>query len=282
MKKRIILLIIFIAFFITGCGDKANNNDINNNKQNNQTEQKEEAYELNNFQKVKINCPELINAADFSLYDSLFITKDGRLFQISYDLKYMNGTNCKEVESEKTFVRFIKAGILDSNNDIYHYNDNDGLAKYNASIGNIKMPNYIVEQLSSKIYQNIIFAPLYIDDNYFYYNSDKKAVYQYILDSVKLNDDPILVLDSDEEIEYFTTGGIKTNKNYYEYGRQIINREQCEKYADFKCEEVYTFFPIEETNIKKQLEHIRFIMHSLGTYIIVDENGYFYTNLSGG
>ena len=91
------------------------------------------------------------------------------------------------------------------------------------------------------MYQNIIYSnedQKYGENQiyYFYYDSNKKEIYSYSNDLTKMSNEPIFSLTNDEEMEYLTYGGIKTNKNFYIYGRRATNKEECEKYADIKCE----------------------------------------------
>ena len=85
---------IISVFMITGCA-------------NNRTSEKkdETTNELfNNLHKVNLNCSAIAKVADINEYQNLFITEDGYLYQISYDKIFSNGTNCKQIESDKKFT----------------------------------------------------------------------------------------------------------------------------------------------------------------------------------
>lgn len=273
---------MMFVFLITGCTNKK---EISNNTH--VTDDDIIDTELKKFNMVKIDCDEIKNISDISHYQNLFITKDGNLYQISYDKIFSNGTNCKRIESENRFTRFIIGGILDSNNDIYNYTNNNELVLYDPSIGNIFMPNIMIEKISNDMYQNIIYSnedQKYGENQiyYFYYDSNKKEIYSYSNDLTKMSNEPIFSLTNDEEMEYLTYGGIKTNKNFYIYGRRATNKEECEKYADIKCEMKNGFYSITDENIINQIDYIKFISISGNIYFILDDNLNFYTNVMGG
>ena len=154
-------------------------------------------------------------------------------------------------------------------------------------MGSIITPNTMIEKIPKELYSNIIYSDedqKYGENQmyYFYYDSNKKEVYSYSSDLSKMSSQPIFSLDKDEEVEYITYGGIKTNKNFYQYRRQPINKEECEKYADIKCELKNGFYAINDENITNNFEQIKFISYGGGSYYILDKNFNFYTNVMGG
>ena len=225
------------------------------------------------IKKKNIICNEIQDIVDFSFYDNLFITKDGKLYQLSFEQLYSNNSNCKQIESDKSFLKFIKGGILDNQNDIYYLDDSKELIKFNFEVGYPMLP--YINTIKKEDYKNLFYAMIDIEnDGYFYLENNN--IYQYSKDSAKQS----LLNINDEVVEYIIDGGIKTNKNYYVYKKFITNKNECEKYADVECVEEIKFDKIDNDKISNQLEHIKFIKYFAKSYIIIDENNNVYTYIS--
>jgi len=120
---------------------------------------------------------------------------------------------------------------------------------------------------------------------YFYYDNQTKKIYNYSTDTFKLSKEPLFSLDENENIEYITYGGIKTNQNFYVYGRVAENKNECEKYADVKCVYKNGFYEVENNDFINQYEYIKFVQYRDDRdeiYLIVDINNNVYTNVMGG
>ena len=282
MKKNILFSMLLLLLVTIGCSKKEEKAKVIEEKK---------FDKLSGFVQIKLNCDAIKNLVDVSHYDNLFITNDGKLYRISYEKLFSNDTNCMQVDSDKTFTRFIRGGIIDSDNNVYYYdNENNKIKKNNFENGSITMP-YGIKDISKSKYKNIIASDLdfaYGDNQmfYFYYDDLKKEIYNYINDTSKLSNKALLKLDEDEVLEYITYGGIKTNKSFYVYGREASNREECEKYEDVKCIYKNGFYKVNNSDIYNQLEHIKFIqvenIDTYTTYYILDENNNFYSNVLGG
>lgn len=277
MKKKMICL--FVLLILTGCNLKT---PVSNEKNNDNS-----FTGLNGFQKININCKPISNIIDFSIYNNLFITSDGKLYEISFDKVFSNETNCDLIESDKKFIRFIKGGILDSEDEIYYYeSENRVLQSYNSD--SIIMPNQLhASSVPKSNYKNIIYSDedfKYGENQmfYFYYDNVTKKIYNYSSDLYKINEEPLFSLDEDENIEYITYSGIKTNKAFYSYGRKAENKNECEKYADVKCIYKNGFYKIDDNNFIKQYQHIKFVQYIEDSYFILDENNNLYTDILGG
>lgn len=281
MKKKISLILLCGIVLLGVCGC--------DNKPKNDTKPKEEKFtelkNLGSIGKYDVKCDEIKDIVDYLFYPGLFITNDGKLYQLSFDKVFSNEKNCKQVESNNTFKKFIRSGILDNQNNIYYFDkDKYELEIYNFEPGYTSMP--YIKDIDKSNYLNISSAKKPNDsmiDLYFYTKENK--VYRYDADNnfrLTLNNEPIFVLENDEVIEYSLDETIKTNKNFYVYSSKVKNKEECEKYADIKCIYEDSFYKVDK-NISNQYENIKFYktVNGYGT-IIVDINNNVYTNSFGG
>ena len=276
--KKMFLIILIMVLFITGCNnnEKPINNDV----------VEKQFVKIDELNKIDIKCDVIADIVDYGNIDGLFITKDGDLYQISYDKLFSNDSNCKKIESDKKFKRFIRGAIIDSNNDIYSYDNGKNIVVKNNH--NITMP-YLLDKISKNDYDNIIYEWNYDYNDYeryFYYDVDTNSIYEYSNKNYKKSENAMFNFETDEIVEYITYNGIKTNKAFYTQGRIAENANECEKYVDVECIYKNTFYKIGNETINKNLEHIKYIYydnsHNTPVYFIVDENNNFYTNVMGG
>ena len=290
MKKiKLILVIGLVLLCICGCDkkDKDNSTNMDNNSQNSQTELTEYLLDFgSNIRKYDVKCDVIMDIVDFSFYENLFITNDGKVYQISFDKIFSNNENCKLVNSDQKFVKFIKAGILNNENVLYDFDSDKGILKPYTLYDNINMPNFL--QIIKKDYNNVYVHGSTNEDTYYYFDNFSNSFYKYTFDdnfkNVKLNDNSFFTISGDESIEYLLDGNIKTNKYLYIYDSYVKNAEECSKYADIKCENEVGFYQDKEI---KNIDKAKFIKvntyHTgLSSYVIVDLNNNVYTNIFGG
>lgn len=280
--KKIVILLLIMVLLITGC----KNSETKNNEHGNETVEEKKFDKISELNYIDIKCGALADIVDYSSIDSLFITKSGDIYQFSYDKLFSNDTNCKKIESDKKFKRFIRGAIIDSNNDIYSYDNGKNIVVKNNH--NTTMP-YLLDKISKNDYDNIIYEwnSDYNDyERYFYYDVDTNSIYEYSNKNYKKSENAMFNFETDEIVEYITYNGIKTNKAFYTQGRIAENANECEKYVDVECIYKNTFYKIGNETINKNLEHIKYIYydnsHNTPVYFIVDENNNFYTNVMGG
>lgn len=275
MKKTLIIMTTFIiCILLTGCGTTKEENILNNNI----TSFKDLGDLGVTIQKYSnLKCDVLQDIVDYELYHNFFITNDGKLYQLSFNKLYSNDSNCKQIESDKIFKRFIKSGIIDNENNIYEFNNiNKTLEEFNFEPGHTSMP--YIQNISKSDYDNIILAELSNEELYYFKVVDNK-IYKYN-ESFTLENEPSLVLENNEEIISILDGGIRTNKNYYNYSKRATNKEECEKYADIKCNYETSFDILDNKKITSQLNNIKFI--KTRTYfgqfgcLIIDSNNNVY------
>lgn len=273
MKKKIILICFIFLLCICGCNNKTKNIEENIPK---------EIKKIGDNIKTEIKCEEIKDIVDFSFYENLFITNDGKLYQISFDKIFTNEKNCKQIESNHSFIKFIRGGILDQNNNFYYFDrENYELKSFNFENGYTLMP--YLSEIDKSIYSSIS-STMKPNNNmpiYFYTNNNNVYLYEEDGSFTKhLNSNPILSLDSDEKILYFIDGTIKTNKKYYSYKSKLKN-EECKKYADIKCIYEDNFYSDNE-EINNQYDNIKYYKEDSESSIIIDINNNIYTNIIGG
>ena len=277
MDKMSKYIIICLTLCICLCGCDNNKNNTQNNESINTS--KEEFFELENLSgisKKDVVCEEIKDIIDFSFYDNLFITKDGKLYEISFNKIFTNNKNCKQVESGNIFVKFIKGGILDNENNIYYYNSDKQLEKFDFHVGYPTMP-YLVG-INQEDYINISAAIVSTKEHYFYTKNNKVYLYKdLILDDKTLIEEPIFTFDNDETIEYSIDGTIKTNKKIYIFSSKITNEKECQKYADVDCIYKDNFYELDNTELSKQYENIYFYKSSgerISKYNLIIDKSY--------
>ena len=263
MKKILgIILIIITCVFITGCG-KQEPYGIGSVEDNKFVDLGELGGGITKYDLV---CDEIKNVADYNIENFLFITNDGKLFKISYEQLYSNNQNCKQIQNDKKFTKFINRGIVDENNDIC-YLEGEELIKFNFENGYIGMP--YIQNFPKDKYQNVIYAQI---------NSE---VYDYLylennnLYSIK-NDKAYLDL-KDEKIIKAMDNTVITDKNFYIYTQTITNKNECQKYADIDCITKDSFTILDNEKITSQYDKINFLKYNDNNVVfIVDINGNVY------
>lgn len=267
MKKYISIIFILMAcLLITGCKNK-------------------EPYGIGSIEeetfvdlgelgkgiaKYDLVCNEIQDIIDYNIDDSLFITNDGKLFQLNYEKLYSNNKNCKQIESNKIFTKFIHGGIIDNNNDIYYLQD-EILKEFHFEIGHPTMP--YIPSVSPDKYPNIIYTQIDLE-NYDYLNLENNILYSIINNTEVFN-------AHNEKILKIMDNTIITDKTYYIYNKQIINQNECQKYADIDCIFKNGFNRLNNEKITSQYDKIKFFKYGENnTVLIIDiNNNVYYGNL---
>ena len=244
--KCIIVLIIILGF--CGCASNKivddNKENINENKEDfndseiESSEQKEEqeviedVFMVGNSVKYNWDCEvSLNNIKDISLFSNMFISNDGMLYEFDLLKEYSTTKNhCKKIETDKTFDKFINGAIISTDKKIYAYLDGVFEERIYGWTGAFHYDLFDYNE-------NVIVLNLFLDSNPKYGIVKDNKVYGY--DTNSFNSDDIKTekeLYSFAADEYFIGiygSYIKTNKAYYKYG--IINKKDCDKYADIEC-----------------------------------------------
>lgn len=172
------------------------------------------------------------------LYDNFLISEDNDIYEVSYDLPYKNGFNCKIInKSYKAMSIYSDEIFKSSDNNLYSFNYND---------------NRNFSHMDNKFAEFLLFGDTNIkvinnDDHYFVLNSDGN-IYDYILKenfdnehSINLINSSILYKNDDFDgdiVDFYYSDNlvdnyVRTTTNYYT--SQLVD-ESCLKFADIKCE----------------------------------------------
>jgi hypothetical protein len=295
MNKKINMLFILMLSIIvlTGC----NKNEPKKEEEENLTFFEWANKNLETGDKPrKINCPEMNENSFMIGSDKIFVT-DNTIYKYNTKQLFSNDKNCKEVGSidnpiavsrdnainEKgilynDFWQKVKDANYDGNfeKDNYHDGWKEYLKRFNinkkilsaSDIHSYSMDKYI-PHYEIITYTNDGLYLYYID--YTNYSSNecpkgKEFKYKVNIDSLK-----------DEEIIKVYGSIIKTDKAFYTLSSNVINKEECEKYADVKCE--YSYYLIKDDILTKYYDEIMNITNEYfitKNYELISVPGYFY------
>lgn len=235
MKKiNLIETICLLALLVLICG--CENSNIN----------KEILKESGYYFSSSIKCDEIKEIGYFGAYSQLvegekyFVTKDGSLYELNLHQLFSNNKNCIKVDY--------------GNNNISHVVGNDFYDKdYNLIYTSSGKKIISVEEFKNEKgwdYSSYDFKDEFdyvsSPDGYELYYIKNHTVFWYDWNN---KENEIYEIPSNETILGFYGNLIKTDKNYYIY--QIINREECKKYADIDCK--YNYLKLNFDEIKDNI-----------------------------
>lgn len=249
MKKIIICLVLLVII----CGCKKNEVIPENNYF---------IKELKPLKTFKIECNELKEAKE--IRSNLFITKNGELFLLSADKLFSNNKNCKKIDTNIKFDKYFgsyygsTAIILGEDGNLYEIHEDYNVYRSNE------------DSFPPKSIRNKLFFTHY---GYFEHLDNKISKYKVfsnpynIFDNTENSDE--LLLDDNEKIMYLSPNSIITSKSIYYLEKIITNKEECNKYADIKCNYKIVW---KETNefIKNKLSNILYYTINSDTFTIID------------
>ena len=255
MKKRfyIILVLLFVCL-VSGCDNNSKHKDTIKKEETTNTTKNEDTNTIKKEEKsnCSINnnngkydfaineslvCPEIKNIAYSG--DGYFIDNQGILYEISNKLYSTTNTNCRKVETDVIFEKAIKNTLISKDGSFYTYWDSKLKKVTNEEIENGRAW-YGINQMEIKLYRlnkNISYiAQLDMNDPEIYVFTKGNEIYQvtYDYNTNKASEKLIYTFNDGEKVVSLTDGYVITNKNYYRYGE--INKNECSKYEDVKCE----------------------------------------------
>lgn len=270
MKKLLILIfMVSLCFLFVGCSLKTE--DIPKEKNTKNTDDNKWLKQLTNYyEKYDWNCEvSLKTIKDFSTFNNVFITNDGDLYQYSLEKIFSNGSYCKKIDSDIKFDRFINGAIISTNKIPYAFYENKLIKKMEGWTGGFDY------NLLNK-YDGIFMLNQTHDGSSFDYMQflygfiSNNTVYSINNSGDKRKQTEIGKIPDDEYLVKTYNDIIKTNKNFYYYS--IVNREECEKYADVEC--AYGLARFDE--ISNYYDRIYYFNARI--LILNDNENYIYTN----
>lgn len=242
--KKISLLLLYGVILLGVCGCNSYLNDSSLSQYAKQQVLYNGSY--------KINCPELTENSIISNFNGEFFITNNNVYQLNYEQVYSNEKNCKLIGNIKEGTKPI---IFDNHTIV----DNKKNEYYISWEKNEKGDYYIIEAKTNIYYQQyferfdinleLVSAQKYSNGNfgetYDIITYTQNGLFAYYIDrtyneeekyySYKINVDNI----NNERIIKLYGSTIKTDKAFYEINKRKTNKEQCEKYADVKCEYEY-------------------------------------------
>lgn len=275
MKRSItcFLIICILIFSVTGCSKRIKM----------KTEVKKiSIYDSINSKysnyKKNIVCSELNDIVDVSDDFRYFITKDHKMYKLSYDKPYSNDENCKQLETKYQLLRFLDDRVIGTDGtSLYKQDGYDGMSlKLSSSY----------KELNNTIFGGKIKDPYYdVNESKFIYKD--KYIYLLIKEEnvVEYGDDIVFQPKEDETIDYIIDMTIKTNKHIYVFDEKVTNQEECDKYADVNCIEKRSFYPVDsfiygnnDNLIKNNVNEIAFYKYNGENTFVMMNDGSVYTN----
>lgn len=213
------LLVIFFLFIVAGCkGD-----DIRDFRHN--------GYALSD---KKFKCGVSVKY----LYDNFLVSESGVIYDLSYELPYKNGLNCKLVSSDFNVSSIYSNEIFKSEDGNLYLFNHENKNSFPLLSDN-KIAEYFLDDSS-------VLKVIFFDDHYYVLEADGN-VYDYILNN---NGDSNFIdvvskkmifdksnFDTDI-IDFNISDNISNNyiKTYTKYYTNQLKNKDCLKYADVKCE----------------------------------------------
>ena len=293
-KTRVLFILLVSVILVSGC---SKTEKIEDNKNLTFTEWAEKNIEINNNIR-KINCPEINENSIMSGSSEIFIT-DNNIYKYNVDKLFSNDKNCKligtidgskpmavnrdnAIDETGTLYNIFWQRVKDENYDGNYEKDtlHDGwkeyLKRFNVNKQMISasdiysydeqrhIPNYeIITYTNDGLYLYNIDSTNYSSNDY-----PKGKEFRY-----KINTDDI----NDEKIIRLYGSIVKTNKAFYTLSSNLTNKEECNKYADVKCE--YEYSLKKDETLTKYYDEILNITNEYfitKDYELISVGGYYY------
>lgn len=234
MKKGLLsLLCCSLILVLCGCNDETLKKEENNkvSTTNSCKLSTDVVFSYNNFK-----CPEMKDIKYNG--DGFFITNGGELFEYSERKYSTTETNCKLIESDVKFDKIVRNTLIGENEKLYRFEDSKVIPITDQDIIDGRA-YYGINQMEGEIYQyrKDIFYLRQIDPEapeiYGYIENNNVYSLSYNWSENKYNSELLYTLEENEKILYTSNGYLVTTKGYYRY--EIINKKECNEYADIEC-----------------------------------------------
>lgn len=238
MKKsfKIIILILFIAFFCAGCDiiNSGTTRDIRHS-----------GFSLSN---AEFECPSLLPSDDGYekikyLTGTTAITTDGSIYLLSFGQKYSNNLNCMKADFKPKVVSIFDNKVFkaDDGNIYYLVSSGDAVA---FSVVPESDSNYAIYKIILDDEEVLKATTVNQDSNSYYVLKKDGSIYNYIVpkdNGVSISSTSVVYSKNSyggSIIDFNYVGKapgtfIRTNNQIF---RMLsINREECSKYVDIEC-----------------------------------------------
>lgn len=288
---QLLLMILFSVILISGC---SNNKEMDNDLSF--SEWAKENLKFDNEIK-KIKCSEINENSIMSGSNTIFITNN-KIYKYDVDRLFSNNKNCKLIGNfeETVLIAVSKDNAIDEKGILYNdfwqkIEDENYDGNYERDILHTGWKEYlkrfnINEQMVSandnlSIYhqKNIPNYEIitYTNDGLYLYNINYQSVYNGDGESqvYKVNTDFL----NDEKIINIYGSIVKTNQAFYTLSSDVVNKEECDKYADINCE--YDYNLKKDEILTKYYDEILNITNNYfitNDYELISISGYYHTS----
>lgn len=281
MKRKIIIFILcgIMLLGICGCNNKLNEQNTNKSKDIKYVLSQKYRY-LNT-----IKC-EALNEVVVAIDGNHIVTKN-KIYELNMNKLFSNEKNCKEIKILDLDSEIITFNInkIETKNKIYKYDENKKAYTSCDSLSNGY--TYCYGESKYKAFFSFLGKDIMYSDEEALLSTGMKMV--SIDNKIKLyklysvnNDDGSNTekikyieienqLPNDEMVKKIDGNIIKTNKAYYQLKKYKTNKEQCEKYADIKCQ--YSYKLEKNKILTENYNNIKYV----NTYYIIDKNNNVYS-----
>ena len=219
------LCLVVILLLICGCGKNSKLEEI--------IEENNYGYGWGQSNSEGIVCEEIKDAVSATEY--FFVTSDGSLYKFNGQKLFSNNKNCMKVDYGNNNISYILVnGLYDKNNNLIYSIYNDGNSTEVLSVSDYKD----IKGYNPNDYLNL--SDINDDFDFVSYGGDTNIyikdhiVFWYVRNgNSETKEKKTYEIPSDENILGLFGAVIKTDKNYYVL--TVTNEEECEKYADTKC-----------------------------------------------
>ena len=220
-KKYFFFLLVFFLICLTGCKGKVEEDAFIKDKL---------SVTVDHF--VCDIKPQEIK--EFSSFQKLFISEDGKLYKWDKNL-LENGKHCEMIDSSKTFKRFINGVIIDNDENMYFYINNQLTSEIPQEYtGAIDYTLYNKDHSIFQLNQNFEENDYDFATSAFYMAKIKdKNVIVFDTENGKQIEKVIGTIPKKEKVIMISDNLIKTDKAYYFYGK--TNKKKCLKNSKVEC-----------------------------------------------
>lgn len=236
--KKILFLFLFIPLILTGCNSNGKEVKLEKNKESKKNY--DEYLGIEYIKKNDINCEALKDVKYFNF--NLFSTNNDEIYIFFLDKLFSNDAHYRKLDKneitnfqgEKMNVNKI-VGIGMGMFDVGGFVDAKAQSIYPYLNGSINADSDGIMNQSRERYNELMNSDeWHYSENGFMIRKNNKWLFNKNYVDYEIFDIPAL-----ETIVSLNRNIIKTDKGFYILKSKITNKEECNKYADIKCDTRY-------------------------------------------